>query len=168
MELVKPTKSLAREYQDFYLEWKKSGEKMIPWVIEKHPDDMDRFLQFINDHQNGVNLPNGWVRDSTFWLVKDKVIIGVVNIRHQLTDLLLTIGGHIGYGIRPSQRRKGYATKILELALIEANKLGINKVLVTCDANNIGSLKVILKNSGVEDENFVEDSGNVVKRFWIE
>ncbi|WP_018933673.1 GNAT family N-acetyltransferase [Gracilibacillus lacisalsi] len=168
VKLVKPTKMLTREYQDFYLEWKKSGEKMIPWVIEKHPDDMDRFLQFINDHEQGANLPDGWVPDSTFWLVREKTIIGVVNIRHRLSEILLSIGGHIGYGIRPSERKKGYATKILELALLEAKRIGITRALVTCDADNIGSLKAILKNGGIEDADYMEDDGNVVKRFWIE
>ncbi|SFL40544.1 Predicted acetyltransferase [Gracilibacillus orientalis] len=168
IQLIKPTKVLEKEYQAFYLEWKRSGEKLMPWIIKKFPDDIDRFLQFIDDNEKGVNLPDGWVPDSTFWLVKDRLIIGVVNIRHQLTEMLLSIGGHIGYGIRPSERRKGYGTKILELALLEANKLDINKALVTCDSDNIGSQKAILHNKGIEDQEFVEDDGTVVKRFWIE
>ncbi len=168
IQLIRPTKVLEQEYQEFYWEWKRSGEKLIPSIIEKFPDDIDCFLQFIDNNEKGKNLPDGWVPDSTFWLVKGKLIIGVVNIRHQLTEMLLTIGGHIGYGIRPSERRKGYATKILELALLEAKRVDINKALVTCDADNIGSLKAILKNGGIEDEEFIEDDGNVVKRFWIE
>ena len=94
-------------------------------------------------------------------------ILGVVNIRHRLTDKLLIEGGHIGYGIRPSERRKGYATKILELALVEAKKLGIERALVTCDKENIGSAKTILRNGGKFDqENLYE--GRIVQRYWID
>jgi predicted acetyltransferase len=68
----------------------------------------------------------------------------VSNLRHNLNDNLYICGGHIGYGIRPDQRRKGYATKILKLTLIEAKKKGIENVLVTCNPENLGSVKAIL------------------------
>lgn len=76
--------------------------------------------------------------------------------------------GHIGYGIRPSERQKGYTTQLLSLALQEAKKLGIHKVLVVCDAYNIGSKKTILNNGGIQDQDFIEEDGNVLNRFWFE
>ena len=94
-------------------------------------------------------------------------MIGTVNIRHRLTDKLFNIGGHIGYGIHPSERRKGYATKILLLSLEKAKDLGLEKVLVTCDRENTGSEKTIRKNGGVQDTSYVKDDGNVTLRFWI-
>lgn len=107
--------------------------------------------------------------DSTYWLVnQNNRVIGAVNIRHRLTEKLLQTGGHIGYGIRPSERRKGYATKLLALSLEKVMELGITKVLVTCDENNIGSAKTILNNGGIEDSSFAEEDGNIVRRFWIE
>lgn len=93
--------------------------------------------------------------------------LGVVNIRNELSEHLYHAGGHIGYEIRPSDRRKGYATKLLELSLIEAKKLGIHEVLVVCDAVNADSERVIIKNGGSPDSDFVEEDGNVIKRFWI-
>src|SRR5699024_69328 len=98
----------------------------------------------------------------------EKRIIGAVNIRHQLTEVLFNSGGHIGYGIRPTERRKGYATKLLSLSLEKAQELGIKKVLVVCDKTNLGSLKVIRNNNGIVASDFVEDDGNIVQRFWIE
>ncbi len=169
VQLVKPTEVLREEYIAFYQEWLESGEDMIPWVIEKDPTNFEEMVQFLMNNENGINLPEGWVPDSTYWLVNEaKKIVGVVNIRHRLTDFLLNHGGHIGYGIRPSERKKGYATQLLALSLNKAKQLGIKKVLVVCDSTNTGSLKTIIKNGGVADLDFIEEDGNIVKRFWIE
>ncbi|MDY0404378.1 GNAT family N-acetyltransferase [Virgibacillus sp. 179-BFC.A HS] len=95
-------------------------------------------------------------------------VLAMVDIRHELGGNLYHVGGHIGYSVRPSERRKGYATRILAEALKKCKELGITRVLVTCNKdNNIGSAKTILNNGGVEDEAFVEEDGNVVRRFWI-
>ena len=118
VSLLTPTTDLQDEYLDFYNEWKDSGETMIPWVITKDPSNFPAMVQELLDAHNGINLPASWVPDSTYWLVTDhNRIIGAVNIRHSLTEHLFNAGGHIGYGIRPSERRKGYATKLLALSL---------------------------------------------------
>ncbi|WP_226035148.1 GNAT family N-acetyltransferase [Aquibacillus saliphilus] len=167
--LTKPTVNLKEEYLSFYQEWVDSGETMIPWVIEKDPTNFEEMVQFLTDNHNGTNLPEGWVPDSTYWLINEnRQIIGVVNIRHQLTEFLLYQGGHIGYGIRPLQRRKGYATKLLSLSLEKAQDLGLTKLLIVCDENNTGSVKTIINNNGVIDKDFIEEDGNIVKRYWIE
>ncbi|PEQ03761.1 GNAT family N-acetyltransferase [Bacillus toyonensis] len=167
--LITPTTDLQEEYLDFYNEWKESGETMIPWVISKDPSNFPAMIQELLDAHNGVNLPESWVPDSTYWLVTDEnKIVGVVNIRHSLTERLFNTGGHIGYGIRPSERRKGYATKLLELSLEKTKELNIEKVLVVCDEVNTGSEKTILHNGGLRDDDFIEEDGNIVRRFWIE
>jgi predicted acetyltransferase len=167
--LVKPQYDLKVEYIDFYEEWKHSGEDMVPWVISQSPYPFADMLQFLSDHEQGIGLPEGWVADSTYWLVDDsRRVLGAVNIRHGLTEFLMNAGGHIGYGIRPSERRKGYATRLLELSLAKTKELGIERVLVVCDAGNIGSEKTILKNGGVRDTDYVEADGHVIRRFWIE
>ena len=118
VSLITPTTDLQDEYLDFYNEWKDSGETMIPWVITKDPSNFPAMVQELLDAHNGINLPESWVPDSTYWLVTDhNRIVGAVNIRHSLTEHLFNAGGHIGYGIRPSERRKGYATKLLALSL---------------------------------------------------
>ncbi|GGG78210.1 GNAT family N-acetyltransferase [Paenibacillus radicis (ex Gao et al. 2016)] len=167
--LVKPTVDLQLPYVDFYEEWKQSGEDLVPWVIGKDPSDFRSMVQFLLDNEKEGTRPYDQVPDSTFWLLgENSGILGAVNIRHRLTDKLLQLGGHIGYGIRPTQRRKGYATALLALALIEAKKLGISKALVVCDADNIGSERTILSNGGIPDVSFTDSDGSVVKRFWIE
>jgi len=168
VRLVKPAAERRQAYLAFYQEWKDSGEPMVPWVISKDPADFDAMLKFLFDSEKPDHLPGGWVPGSTYWLVNDREdIVGAVNIRHWLNENLLNTGGHIGYGIRPSERRKGYATKILALALEKARELGITDALVCCDKENIGSERTILKNGGVFESEFVEEDGNVVKRFWI-
>lgn len=167
--LIRPTVDLKSEYLSFYQEWIEIGENMVPWVISKDPTNFEEMVQFLLDNEKGENVPDGWVPDSTYWLVNEnKKVLGAVNIRHQLTKKLFNCGGHIGYGIRPSERRKGYASKLLALSLEKAKDLGIDKVLVVCDQTNIGSEKTILNNGGVPDSDFIEEDGNVIKRFWIE
>lgn len=168
LKLVEPQTGLEKEYLSFYQEWKDSGENMVPWVISKDPAEFQPMLEVLKRHKQGINLPEGWVPDSTFWLVNEQDrILGAVNIRHQLSTYLLQAGGHIGYGIRPSERGKGYAATMLKLSLIEAKKLGIRKVLVVCDADNTASEKTILHNGGRRDTDFTEQDGNVIRRYWI-
>lgn len=168
LKLVKPHLNLKDGYLSFYQEWMESGEDMVPWVISRDPSCFEAMLEILEDRERGVGLQEGWVPDSTFWLIDDRdQVLGVVNIRHRLSDFLLNAGGHIGYGIRPSERGKGYATFLLMYSLVEAKKLGIEDVLVVCDAWNIASEKTIIKNGGRADIDYIEEDGNVIKRYWI-
>lgn len=136
-----------------------------PWAIFRNdPRDFDTYLQQLEVKEATGDL----VPDSTFFCldVDRDQLVGAVNIRHYLNARNCLTGGHIGDGIRPSERRKGYATAMIGLALEECRKLGLNKVLMTCDADNIGSEKSILRNGGVF-ESQVEEDGQPVKRFWI-
>lgn len=137
--------------------------------VSELENDFAAHVERLQQHAHGEELPNGWVSNSTFWLVDDGVFVGRVNIRHRLTEHLGKIGGHIGYDIRPSKRGNGYGTAMLRLALPKARERGIERVLVTCDAANIASRKIIEKNGGVL-ENAVTDpeTGTEKLRFWIE
>ena len=95
-----------------------------------------------------------------------KRILGAIDIRHELNAYLHTYGGNIGYGIRPSERKKGYATQMLNLALEQCKILGMQKVLITCFKDNVGSAKTILNNGGVL-ENEVAENGILKQRYWI-
>lgn len=128
----------------------------------------EAFVKAKNDQSQGFNLPEGWVPATELWLVDNDEVIGTVNIRHFLTEQLLRVGGHIGYWIRPSKRQMGYGKKILELALPQAKRLGIDKVLVTCDDTNIGSQKIIEANGGIlENTVEIEEGHPKKKRYWI-
>ena len=121
-----------------------------------------------------LHLPNGAGSPGTLCLrahvlfLTDETgkILGAVNIRHELNSELLKSGGHIGYGIRPFERRKGYAVRMLALALPIAEQLGITRALVTCDKANIASAKTILHNGGVLENELALD-GKIVQRYWI-
>jgi predicted acetyltransferase len=94
--LIKPSIDLQDQYLSFYQEWNASGEEKVPWVISKDPIDFQGMIKSLEDNERGVNLPEGWVSDSTYWLVLDESkVVGVVNIRHKLTTFLLNCGGHM-------------------------------------------------------------------------
>lgn len=108
---------------------------------------------------------------TTFFTIResDNKIIGMVNLRHYLNEYLQNFGGHIGYGIRPTERKKGYAKIQLYLTLIEAKKLGIDNVMVDCINTNIGSEKTILALGGKFDREVYEKNKNkVLNNYWID
>ncbi|MFC5703520.1 GNAT family N-acetyltransferase [Cohnella faecalis] len=167
--LICPSAEFQEHYMEFYRDWIDSGEHIVPWVVEKDPSDFGAFLNFLyaEDSEEKLADPNK-VPHSTYWLLnEDDLLVGAVNIRHRLNAKLLSRGGHIGYGVRPAYRRRGYASAILFQVLQIAKRMEIEQVLVTCDKTNIGSWKTILKNGGVLESEFTEENGNVVKRFWI-
>ena len=136
-----------------------------PWAIFRNDHkDFDYYIANL-EIKEGTDQ---WVPGSVFFCydIDRGIYVGAVNIRHRLNDSLLFTGGHIGDGIRPSERHKGYGTAMLALALDECKKLGIDKVLMTCDKDNIGSAKAIQKNGGVK-ENEVEEDGVIEERYWI-
>lgn len=98
----------------------------------------------------------------------DNKVLGFLQVRHEFNDYLSKFGGHIGYSVRPSERRKGYAKEMLKMALPFCREIGIDKVLVTCIDGNIGSEKTILANGGVYESTVHEPYDNKdLKRFWI-
>ncbi len=129
-------------------------------------ENFSEFLTKMRNYEKGKNLPKGYVSASYYWLVDNNDFVGETTIRHKLTKALLKEGGHIGYGIRPTKRKLGYGTKILTLALKKAKKLGIKKVLVTCDDNNIGSRKVIEANEGILEKK-IRHKGKLLRHYWI-
>jgi len=170
LKLVKLTPEYKTQLVDMLEEWtaynKANDTNHSPWAIFKNDyHDFDYYLENLETKVATDRL----VPDSTFFAIDEerKIFVGAVNIRHYLNEGLLLTGGHIGDGVRPSERRKGYATEIIRLALIECKKLGIDKVLITCSKGNIGSMKSIINNGGVL-ENEVDEDGDICQRYWIE
>ncbi len=131
------------------------------------PDNFAAFAAKMRDYEKGRNLPKGYVPSSYYWLIDGSEFIGETTIRHKLTKSLREEGGHIGYGIRPAKRRLGYGKRILALALMKAKELGIKKVLLTCDDDNIGSRKIIEVNGGMLEDRTVHN-GKMKRRYWID
>lgn len=121
-----------------------------------------------------VTLPDGTqvprVPETKLWLVEGSTFIGAVHIRHQLNEQLENFGGHIGYGIRPSQRGRGYGNLILKLALKYCkDNLGLEKALLTCDEANLGSKRVIEDNGGelIDRRPHPFKKGALSLRYWV-
>ncbi len=170
LELVKGSMKYKAQIIEMVEEWTAYNDShdanTSPWSIFKN--DVHEF-DFYLEHLELSEAKDGLVPDSTYFCLdrdRDRMV-GAVNIRHYLNDYLLAYGGHIGDGIRPSERKKGYGTEMMGLALKECLKLGIKKVLVVCSRNNIGSAKTIIKNGGIL-ENQVETEGDLMQRYWIE
>lgn len=166
LKLVRLEQQYRRQLTDMLDEWSATGEEIVPYAIRKNDyHDFDFYLKHLEVADNTDNL----VPDSTFFVLDTErdVFIGAVNIRHYLNDALLLSGGHIGDGVRPSERRKGFATEMIRLALEECKKLGITRVLMTCDKDNTGSAKSIRNNGGVL-ENEIAAGDTVIQRYWIE
>ena len=126
------------------------------------------WLTQCNDWREGKNLPDGYVPSSQFVAVRadDGKLVGMLQIRHNINGPILECCGHIGYSVLPEERRKGYATRMLKLALRECKKLGLAKVLVSCANDNTASVKTIERNGGVfADE--VEYGVETLRRYWF-
>ena len=171
VKLIKLTKEYYSQLSEMIDEWRTDQEinqtNRSPWAIFKNDyHDFDYYLE----HLEMREPKDGKVPDSVFFLldVERNILLGAVNIRHYLNDHLLQFSGHIGDGIRPSERGQGYATEMIRLSLSECKKLGINKVLMVCDKTNIASAKTIIKNDGILENEIADADGKIHQRYWID
>ena len=171
IRLIKLTKKYYYQLSEMIDEWKIDQElnhtNHSPWAIFKN--DYHDFNYYLANLEYKESI-DGKVPDSVFFLLDEdrNILLGAVNIRHYLNDYLLKYAGHIGDGIRPSERGKGFATEMIRLALLECKKLGIYRVLMVCDKSNIASAKTIIKNGGKLEDEFVDGDGKIQQRYWIE
>ncbi|MBQ8441082.1 MAG: GNAT family N-acetyltransferase [Clostridia bacterium] len=171
VRLIKLTKEYYTQLSEMIDEWRLDLEinqgNPSPWAILKN--DYHDFEAYLH-HLETKEPTEGKVPNSVYFLldVERNILLGAVDIRHYLNDHLLQFGGHIGDGIRPSERRKGFATEMIRLSLIECKELGIQRVLMVCDKTNVGSAKSIIKNGGVLENEFVDADGKTHQRYWIE
>lgn len=173
IKLIDAEEKFLDEYKEAYL---MSLKKIEEGLIKKHdlmfmnPDEID-VIQRFKDNRDITKLKPGYVPSYDYFIVDDDKFIGRISIRTSLTPKLLQYGGHIGYGIHPKYWKMGYGTQALKLGLIKSIEIGLkDKVLITCDDDNIGSYKIIEKNGGVL-ENKVENEEDgekfLTRRYWI-
>lgn len=167
LRLIIPDNTYKLQAQSYIEEFKIYNSKCSgSGNLEKY-DNYDKWLEHLRKMKSS---DNGNIPRSTFFAIRecDNIIIGMVNIRHKLDKFLLNEYGNIGYAVRPTQRNKGYANQILQLALIECKKIGLSKVLLVCAKNNIASEKVIKRNGGIYwNERDTKCEGKATKRYWI-
>ena len=173
IKLVEAEKIYLKEYQEAY---EISLEKLEQGLMKKHNfmfvniNDVD-IVQKFKDNRDRNKLPEGYVPSYDYFLVDGSKFVGIIHIRIELTQNLMRYGGNIGYAINPKYWRQGYGTEILRLGLEKAKELGMtDKVLITCDDDNLGSSKIIEKNGGIlENKIENEDCGErfLTRRYWI-
>lgn len=173
LRLVKPDLYFFEAYNDMMREWCESGTRIAPWFLDEPIESIDEFarlIQRLDDCEHGI-LDKRFCSTTSYFVVDENFrLIGAASLRHYLTAVGYRTWGHIGYGVRPSERRKGCATEILRLMLEEAGKRRILRVLIGAHADNVGSCRVIEKCGG-RLENMVEDPdnpGKLINRYWIE
>lgn len=174
-ELASPTVRVHDSFLAAMAEFRAEGrgsssdETMIGSEIREYgpiwsaPESFDGYVRWLCAQAlEDSPRPAGYVPSTTLWWVDGAVYLGRIAIRHRLTARLREVGGHVGYDVRPSARRRGHATAMLHAALPAVRALGIDPVLVTCDVDNVGSRIVIERNGGI-----MEDQRSGKLRFWV-
>lgn len=169
LKLIKLTHEYYQQLAEMIDEWRidqiENKTNTSPWSIFKNDyHDFDNYLAELELQEP----KDGLVPNSVYFLYDQEkdVLLGAINIRHYLNDYLLQYAGHIGDGIRPSARGQGYGTEMIRLGLLECKNLGITKVLMVCDKDNIASARTIIKNGGQLENEFAKD-GHIYQRYWI-
>lgn len=167
--LVDPRENLREAYVDYMADVRAAEPTDGAFTHGEVGSDFAAFVRKLEDEAKGIGLPDGYVPQSTYWLVRGGRILGTSHLRHRLTEALRDFGGHIGYAVRPSERRKGYGTRLLALTLDKARALGLDRVLVTCDRDNIASARVIQHSGGrLDSESPSPHTGTMKQRYWID
>lgn len=130
--------------------------------------EFSSFLRRIKNHEKGVGLPKGWVPNSFLVGVLGDEIVGRVSVRHSLTEALYNHGGHIGFGVVSKHRRKGVGKEMLRQGLLVAKAIKLERVLVTCDDDNMGSIKTIEALNGTLEDCRLRNGGEKTRRYWIQ
>lgn len=165
MQLILPGADYEKSYKTYIHEL--GDEERYPFPLDFDHGDFSAMLARIDNFRHGIDLPDGFVAATTYWLIDGDEIVGVTNLRHYLNDRIRHAGGHIGLGIRPSYRGKGLGTLLMQLSVVKAAEMGIKQIHVHCHKHNQASARMIKANGGTLDSE-IEDDGEIIQRFIIQ
>ena len=171
MKFTEPTAEYEQQISAYRKEFLERGDSMDGTGALRRMDDPKQWLEYCRLCKNPDTVPEGLVPATQYIYVResDYKIVGMLHIRHYFNAFLEQYGGHIGYSVAPSERRKGYASQMLQLSLPKCKELGIQRVLVTCLDDNEASRRTILKNGGkYESTVFEPNEGIHLQRYWID
>jgi len=168
LHLVELSAEMREAFLEYCREIRDAGEPFHGEHLRQAEENWKAFIRQRLGYACGQQLPRGGVRQNDYCLMRKGRILGLCRLRHKLNRPLRRRGGHIGYDVRPSERGKGHATRMLGLTLEKARELRLRRVLLTCDKTNAASARVIQKCGGVlEDESFHPRTGELLQRYWI-
>lgn len=170
MKLIKVSAEYAEQIQEYRQEFLDAGDSMDGCGSLRRIADPMEYIKKCMDYESPETLPEGRVIATQFLFVReeDNRLVGMIQVRHYFNDYLSKYGGNIGYSIRPSERQKGYAKAMLGAVLPFCREIKLEKILITCNDNNIASEKTIISNGGIYESTVYEPDENInLKRFWI-
>lgn len=167
MQIIQLSAAHETALIEFLADFARAGEDEIPAYFGQAEWSHDEIVEHLAAWSRGERLPEGWVPCTTSMLEDEGELLGVVNLRHELTDALLRCGGHVGYSVRPSARCRGHATLLLRAATEQARQLGLDRVLVTCDSDNPASNRVVEKCGGELLDEIDRSGDGTTRRYWI-
>lgn len=171
LTLIKPTEEYKEQVMNYRKTFLEKGENLSGCALLEDCKSFEEWVDF--ESRLSKEYGEDYVPSTVYLAVriKDNKLVGIIDFRHYLSDFLLNYGGNIGYSILLEERRKGYATEMLNLMLEICKEKGLERVLITCDKNNIASAKTIMANKGIleneiDDNNVISKSG-ILQRYWI-
>ena len=168
MKLIRYDEISEKEYLSYIEDCESEGVRINPFAVTRDGCTFDEMMSRWQESESEAVRERGFVPATLYFLTDDSGrLYGAIHLRHELNDSLRKFGGHIGYGIRPSERRKGYATLQLKLLLDKMRDMGYKEAMVTCDVDNIGSARTIEKNGGVL-ASIVDTEKGKGKIYWIQ
>jgi predicted acetyltransferase len=168
--LIRPTSEYASQIIEYRQEFLDAGDSMDGTGPLRRFENPEEYIKICAEYEDTTTVPSHLVPATQFFFIRksDNKLVGMIQIRHRFNDYLEKYAGHIGYSVRPSERRKGYAKEMLRMTLPFCREIGIDKVMITCVDGNSGSEKTILANGGVYEYTIHEPNENKdLKRFWI-
>ena len=170
--LAKPDLTFFEQYNEMMAEWCDSGTQIAPWFLDAPLGSLEEFarlVRMLDDCEHGRTDPRYAATTSYFVTDESGRLVGAASLRHYLTVEGFNTWGHIGYGVRPSERRKGYAVQILKLMLEEAKAMKIPRALIGVHEGNTGSWKTVEKCGGtLENTVLAEGDPEPIRRYWID